>query len=81
MSPSYAILPIGYPHGKGLAQLRIGIDVGGTFTDLVAMGGGESEPVVFKTPTTPADPSDGVLAGLDGLWIRTPARCCGTRTW
>ena len=50
-----------------MTQLRIGIDVGGTFTDLVAMRDGDSAPVVFKTPTTPADPSDGVLAGLDGL--------------
>ena len=47
--------------------MRIGIDVGGTFTDLVAMGEGESTPIVFKTPTTPADPSDGVLKGLEGL--------------
>ena len=47
--------------------MRIGIDVGGTFTDLVAMADGDSAPVVFKTPTTPADPSDGVLSGIDGL--------------
>ncbi|MYE55389.1 MAG: hypothetical protein F4X34_09395, partial [Chloroflexi bacterium] len=47
--------------------LRIGIDVGGTFTDLVAMDEGDSAPVAFKTPTTPADPSDGVLNGIDGL--------------
>ena len=47
--------------------MRIGIDVGGTFTDLVAMGDGDSEPVVFKTPTTPDDPSDGVLNGIAGL--------------
>ncbi len=31
------------------------------------MGGDDSAPVVFKTPTTPADPSDGVVAGLEGL--------------
>ena len=47
--------------------LRIGIDVGGTFTDLVAMDEGDSTPVAFKTPTTPADPSDGVLKGIAGL--------------
>ena len=47
--------------------LRIGIDVGGTFTDLVAMDEGDSAPVAFKTPTTPADPSDGVLNGIAGL--------------
>ena len=47
--------------------MRIGIDVGGTFTDLVAMGAGDTEPVVFKTPTTPNDPSDGVIKGIEGL--------------
>ncbi|MYE53945.1 MAG: hypothetical protein F4X34_01950, partial [Chloroflexi bacterium] len=47
--------------------MRIGIDVGGTFTDLVAMDEGDSAPVAFKTPTTPADPSDGVLDGIEGL--------------
>jgi len=47
--------------------LRIGIDVGGTFTDLVAMGEGDSSPVVFKTPTTPDDPSLGVVNGIEGL--------------
>ena len=47
--------------------MRIGIDVGGTFTDLVAMDEGGSAPVAFKTPTTPDDPSDGVLNGIAGL--------------
>ncbi len=47
--------------------MRIGIDVGGTFTDLVAMDEGDSTPVAYKTPTTPADPSDGVLRGIAGL--------------
>ena len=47
--------------------MRIGIDVGGTFTDLVAMAEGDAAPVAFKTPTTPADPSDGVLDGIEGL--------------
>ena len=47
--------------------MRIGIDVGGTFTDLVAMGEGDSSPVVFKTPTTPDDPSLGVVNGIEGL--------------
>ena len=47
--------------------MRIGIDVGGTFTDLVAMDEGDAAPVAFKTPTTPADPSDGVLQGIAGL--------------
>jgi N-methylhydantoinase A len=43
--------------------LRIGIDVGGTFTDLVVAQ--ENQPVRhFKTHSTPSDPSVGVLTGL-----------------
>jgi N-methylhydantoinase A len=42
---------------------RVGIDVGGTFTDLVAIdeGGGAT---LAKVPSTPQDPSLGVLDGL-----------------
>ena len=43
--------------------MRIGIDVGGTFTDLVvAQNDGSIEQ--FKTHSTPKDPSIGVLQGL-----------------
>ena len=44
-------------------MFRIGIDVGGTFTDLVALRD-RQEPRYFKTPSTPADPSLAVVAGL-----------------
>jgi len=42
---------------------RIGVDVGGTFTDLVLRDGAGSLHVV-KVPSVPADPSEGVLAAL-----------------
>ena len=42
---------------------KIGIDVGGTFTDFVVAGQGET-PRYFKTPSTPADPSQTVMSGL-----------------
>ena len=42
---------------------RIGIDVGGTFTDLVAVDDA-GVTVLEKTPTTTNDPSIGVLDGL-----------------
>ncbi len=43
---------------------RIGVDVGGTFTDLVvADGAGRTD--VFKVPSVPADPGEGVISALD----------------
>src|SRR5512142_133725 len=44
---------------------RLGVDVGGTFTDLflVSQGNGGGQYRV-KTPSTPSDPSQGVLAGV-----------------
>lgn len=45
---------------------RIGVDVGGTFTDfLLYEASGEPRPA--KTPSTPADPSEGFMAGLADL--------------
>ena len=45
---------------------RIGVDVGGTFTDCVLLRP-DGVVVVEKTPTTPEDQSIGVLAGLTRL--------------
>ena len=42
---------------------KIGIDVGGTFTDFVVAGEG-GPPRFFKTQSTPDDPSIGVMTGL-----------------
>ena len=44
--------------------LRIGIDTGGTFTDVVAYDEATGQLTVTKTPTTPADPSIGFVDGL-----------------
>ncbi len=49
-----------------MTQFRIGIDVGGTFTDLVAID--RTGTTMFaKSPSTPDDQSLGVLAGLEEL--------------
>ena len=42
---------------------KIGIDVGGTFTDFLVTGEG-IEPRIFKVLSTPADPSIGLITGL-----------------
>ena len=41
----------------------IGVDVGGTFTDVV-LTGPDGQVITAKAPTTPEDQSDGVLAGI-----------------
>src|SRR5262247_1806297 len=50
--------------------VRIGVDVGGTFTDVVAWDpAGRMESC--KVPTTPANPAEGVLNGIATLAPRT----------
>ncbi|HYC63326.1 MAG TPA: hydantoinase/oxoprolinase family protein, partial [Reyranellaceae bacterium] len=45
------------------APWRIGVDVGGTFTDMV-LRDAEGAVRIFKSPSVPADPSEGVLGVL-----------------
>ena len=42
---------------------RLGVDVGGTFTDLMLVHDESGRLYRVKTPSTPADPSEGVLIG------------------
>ncbi len=44
---------------------RIGIDVGGTFTDFLLIG--EGRRLVHKTSSTPDDPSRGLVVGLEEI--------------
>jgi N-methylhydantoinase A len=46
-------------------RIRIGIDTGGTFTDVVAFDEDTGELVTTKTPSTPGNPANGFLAGID----------------
>jgi N-methylhydantoinase A len=43
---------------------RLGVDVGGTFTDLLLVHDETGDLHRVKTPSTPADPAQGVLAGV-----------------
>ena len=38
-------------------RIRVGVDTGGTFTDVVAFDEDSGELVATKTPSTPADPA------------------------
>ena len=62
--------------------LRVGIDTGGTFTDVVAVDGDGNVFAATKTPSTPDDPSRAVLDGLDkvlALLGRSALRHAGRR--
>ena len=48
-------------------MIRVGVDVGGTFTDIVlerSGTGGEQQVVVTKVSSTPHDQSQGVVEGI-----------------
>ena len=48
-------------------MLRIAFDIGGTFTDCVVQDADSGQVRVLKAPSTPQDPAQGVLHGLDAL--------------
>jgi N-methylhydantoinase A/oxoprolinase/acetone carboxylase beta subunit len=49
---------------------RLGVDVGGTFTDLLLINESTGETYPGKVPSTPADSSIGVLNGIASLCER-----------
>ena len=50
---------------------RLGIDVGGTFTDLLLFDERSGAMRLFKTPSTPSDQSIGILDGIQQLFAET----------
>ncbi len=53
------------------SRLRIGIDTGGTFTDVVAVDGATGRVAVTKVPSTPADPALGLARGVRQILAQT----------
>jgi N-methylhydantoinase A len=50
--------------GSAAGRVRVGIDTGGTFTDVVAIDEGAGRIVTAKTPSTPADPAAGFMTAV-----------------
>lgn len=48
----------------GADRWRVGVDVGGTFTDVAVLDRQTGQVEILKVPTTPSDPSIGVLNGM-----------------
>ncbi len=44
--------------------MRIAVDIGGTFTDLQVLDETSGQTFAAKTPTTPDDPSEGLITGM-----------------
>lgn len=58
--------------GSSRARAWVGIDIGGTFSDVVALDEGGEVISAFKVPSTPEDPAQAVFAGLARLEERLP---------
>ncbi len=52
--------------------MRIGIDIGGTFTDFVLLDDATGETRAYKCLTTPRDPSDAIEEGIRGIERQVP---------
>lgn len=48
-------------------MIKLGVDVGGTFTDIVVVDEKEGKINLTKVPSTPRSPDQGVLNGVNKL--------------
>jgi len=65
--------PVSMPHLLGkreaiMGGLVLGVDIGGTFTDLVVLDTDSRNVVSTKVLTTPQDPNQAVIAGISALF-------------
>jgi N-methylhydantoinase A len=51
----------------GTSRFRIGIDTGGTFTDIVAVDTGSGAMRVTKVASTPSNPAVGLVRGVTAI--------------
>jgi N-methylhydantoinase A len=58
---------------RGTALFRVGVDIGGTFTDLVLVGD-DGTLATRKVSSTPPDYAEGIVAGLSGLLAEAGVR-------
>src|SRR5437762_3224958 len=77
MAATYRIRAPVSPHGGG-ASVQIGVDIGGTFTDIVALGD-EGRLHLTKVPTTPKDLLLGVAAAVQDVLARAGTEAGGVR--
>ena len=57
-----------------MSSLRIGIDIGGTFTDFVVHSPADGFLETFKLLSTPRDPAEAVLQGLERIFTKHGSR-------
>src|SRR3954463_12512941 len=50
-----------------MSKYRITVDTGGTFTDVVYYAEDTREITIFKLPSTPHDPSEAIIKGVEAL--------------
>ena len=68
------------------ARFRVGVDVGGTFTDAVLISEETGESQTAKVPSTPSDPAVGFVNAVDriladGLEPEQIPTWCMARRW
>ncbi len=62
-----------------MTSLRIGVDIGGTFTDFVVYDPSTQRIQTFKLLSTPHDPAEAVLQGLKRIQDESPSTIHGPR--